>query len=285
MGTENKGFISLNDVADAVKAALGEGFVYRTSRPDSDSVTVRAAIRQSEEFSALFSPVLWDEFIPSGADTPGSKLSTLFNRKLGYINRHGLVSARKAYHKLINPELFAYQLKHVEGDLIHLSARRLAHGTEFFSESRISADENRSLDYTAARTAIISNLASSLTALIAEKEPFGRICLITSALRESGCLGASGVTEDGVVTTLSALLLLSLNLFGEDETEYGEITAGIGDIVRTSVRATADKAKGELSRSEVAELVFELSRLAGERFEKCDKISSDELERIFFSLI
>ena len=279
------GNVSINDVADVVKSALSEGFVYRTSKPESDSVTVNCAIRQDEEFKALFTSELWDEFILGNPSTIGSKLSTLFNRKLNYVGRHGLVNARNKYHTLITKELFVYEINHVKNDLIHLAARKLAHGTSFFSEKKMASDKNRELDYIAAKAKITEKLASGLTVLIKQKESLGKICPISAALYAKGFIDCSGVTESGVPYVLSALLLFSLNLFEESKIEYFEITEGLKNIILESHCAQQSEGSSDLPKQEVAEIIFNLSRLAGERLDKCGKISKKELAEMLQSLL
>lgn len=286
MGTaksrEEYSYITLNEISDAVKEVFGGSFVYRTSKPGADSVSLRAAIRQDEEFMTLFSRVLWDEFIPSGSKTAGSKLSTLFNRKMTYINRHGLVSAKKEFYKLLTPELFQLEVRHISDELIHLGARKSAHGSDFFSESRITLDENRTLDYTAAKASLRNSLCEKLFDLIEDEKYKVSLAPLRTAMQGCGFITCSSIADEHLEEVLAALLLLSLNLFESCDSEHSEIVDRIISFIESGKK---DKDGDDLSRSEVSLALFSLSERCAEALREKDSLGKTEIVDILRDIL
>ena len=257
--------ISINSIADIIKEVLGESFVYRTSGVDDKRVRLDTAIRQDEEFRALYTSVLWDEFIPDGERTSNSKLSTLFTGNLTYVKRHGLVGARKRFHGILSRELFDCEVRHIENELIHLAARNRAHGSFVFNEAQMDSDENRKIDYIGAKNDIRDALSASMhkafvPGMASEGSPFNRIYL---AFSDGGSFTPCGKIKDEQLSKFIAvmLLLLALNLFEAEDKEYAEIIEYTEEYIKSSFKS-AKKLNAEedperaLTRDELARLIW-----------------------------
>ncbi len=232
--------VSINSVGEVIKSVLGDSFVYRTSTPENKMVKLDTAIRQDEEFKAMFTRVLWDEFIPYGASTASSKLSTLFTRNLTYVSKHGLVGAKKSFLAIISHELFDCEVRHIKDELIHFAARNRAHGALVFNEAQMNNDENRKIDYIGAKNELREELSrafykSFVPGMQSQASPYNRIY---RAFSEVGYFTECKEVHDIYLDKfIAVLLMLSLNLYDICDEEHAEILDCIEDYVRCSAIA------------------------------------------------
>ena len=277
--------ITINDVADVVKHVLGESFVYNTSKTTAQTVLTHA-LRQDEEFSVLYTDVLWDEFIPDGKRTPNAKLSTLFNRNITYVPKHGLVTVRKKFLSILTAALFESEARHVRTKMIEYAAKARAFGN-VFDDTKLAADENCRIDLIGARTAIRAQLASELyEAFVPAMAAEGSNYLgIYTAFVSAGYFADNTVVDGFLDRFISVLLLLALNLFPDDSKEYKCVTDRAEDYIARSKTLSRDQKREEnnyeaISRTDAARLCLELAAEVNRRFDKGERVSRETLVNI-----
>ncbi len=292
MGNSNGGIsalesLSINSVSSVIKRTLGTDFVYSSEYSTARNIKLCRAVRHEEEFIALYSPVLCELFIPDGKGTQDSKLSTLFQRNLDYVNRHGLVGAKKMLSRLLSPEIFDKEARHVRDSLIHYSARVRALGTYEYNAETVDNDESRRVHFGVAYKEIRRALAGELyrefvPQMTFEESPYNEIYL---CCKEAGYFDEEEISDTHIEHFLALLLMLALNLYGEDTDEYERFF----DIAYAYVKTTdhpmlspeeliREKLYDEgLGRNELSRLTWWLTNELEDKLSENEKITLDSI--------
>lgn len=278
--------ISINDVGEVIKSVLGEQFVYTSQSSGATSTSLVYALKQSEEFMAMYTSVLWDEFIPDMKRTPNAKLSTLFTRNLTYVQRHGLVTPKKKMCAILTPELFEAEARYVKQKLIDNAAKASAFG-RIFDETKLAEDENRRIDLVGARSKIRGELAAALygrfvPAMQAEGSLYRGMY---DAFCSAGYFGEGCIADAMLDRFIAVLLLTALNLFPEGSAEFRDLTLRTEDYIAQSKNLCRTQRREEssfesLTRTDAARLCLELCAEVNRRFDRGERVSRETLATI-----
>ena len=278
--------ICINEIGDVVKSVLGEQFVYNGAPRGSSSASLVYALKQAEEFMALYTEVLWDEFIPDMKRTSNAKLSTLFTRNLTYIGRHGLVTVRKKMSTLVTADLFENQARHVKQKLIDYAAKANAFG-KVFDETKLAQDENRRIDLAGERARIRESLSEELYKTFVPKlSQEGSIYAGMYAAFDGAGYFQDGKIADAMLDRFIAVLLITaLNLFPEDSREFNDFTLRTENYISESKNLCRGQRREEssfesLSRADAAKLCMELTYEVSRRFDKGERVSRETMASI-----
>jgi hypothetical protein len=278
--------ICINEVGDVIKKVLGDEFVYNGAPRGSSSASLVYALTQAEEFMALYTEVLWDEFIPDLKRTSNAKLSTLFTRNLTYIGKHGLVTVKRKMSTLVTADLFENQARHVKQKLIDYAAKASAFG-RVFDETKIAQDENRRIDLVGHRARIRASLAEELyNTFVPRLSAEGSIYAgMYTAFVSAGYFQDEKIADAMLDRFIAVLLMSALNLYPEGSREFNDLILRTENYISESKNLCRGQRREEssfesLSRADAAKLCMELAFEVSRRFDKGERVSRETMASI-----